>query len=108
MPLVSKGHFDAVRKALNGGKQKMTDVRNGTRVNGKAPHELLPGEYGKWTEDGNYYGVPPGTDLCANLASHKIEEHEDGTITVSPSILVRGAPGESWHGYLVRGDWRVC
>lgn len=81
--------------------------KNGTRVNGKAPHQLLPGEYGKWSEDGNYYGIPPGTDLCANLAAHKIEEHEDGTITVSPSILVSDNRS-SWHGYLKRGNWEPC
>ena len=78
------------------------------RVNGKAPHEISPGEYGKWEEDGGtWYGVPPGTDLTANLRAHKIEEHEDGTITVSPSILVSDSK-LSWHGYLRRGEWEVC
>lgn len=77
------------------------------RVDGKAPHELEAGEYGKWEADGAWYGVPPGTDLTANLSAHKIEEHEDGTITVSPSILV-STKDESWHGYLRRGQWEVC
>ncbi len=81
---------------------------NGIRVHGKEPHELLPGEYGKWERDGNWYGVPPGTDLVANLAAHKIEEHEDGTLTVSPSILINGGRKETWHGYLVRGEWKSC
>lgn len=80
---------------------------NGIRVHGKEPHELLPGEYGKWDCDGNWYGVPPGTDLVANLASPKIEEHADGTLTVSPPILVSDGK-ESWHGYLVRGEWSPC
>lgn len=40
------------------------------------------------------------------LVTHSIVEHEDGTITVSPSILVTG--GEEWHGYLERGIWRSC
>jgi hypothetical protein len=35
------------------------------------------------------------------LSSHKVEEHEDGTITVTPSILL--APR---HGYLTRGLWK--
>lgn len=78
-----------------------------TQVNGKAPHELLPGEYGKWDADGKWYGMPPGTDLLANLGAHKIEEHADGTITVSPSILVSDGK-QSWHGYLKRGQWEVC
>jgi hypothetical protein len=38
-----------------------------------------------------------------NLRNHQIEEHEDGTITVSPSILLGGSC--SWHGYLKRGVW---
>lgn len=79
----------------------------GMRVIDKAPHELLPGEYGKWRDDGNWYGIPPNTDLCANLKAHKIDEHDDGTITVSPSILV-GDGRASWHGYLVHGIWTSC
>lgn len=34
---------------------------------------------------------------------HQIEEHDDGTITVDPSILCREC---GWHGYLERGIWR--
>lgn len=47
-----------------------------------------------------------------SLRLHEIEEHEDGTITVSPSILLKmpvdgGAREiEVWHGYLERGVWR--
>ena len=80
----------------------------GTRAHDKAPHELEAGEYGKWSADGVFYAVPPGTDLLANLASHRITEHEDGTITVSPSILLKGGRGESWHGFLKRGVWELA
>ena len=68
--------------------------------------ELLnPGEYGKYA--GEWYGVPPETDLLAGLAKHEVIEHDDGTISVSPSILVHGyGPERSWHGYLERGVWR--
>lgn len=79
----------------------------GTRVYNKAPHELQAGEYGKWSEDGAFYAVPPGTDLTANLGRHQIEEHSDGTITVTPSILVSSGQS-SWHGYLTNGEWTVC
>lgn len=45
-----------------------------------------------------------------DLSAHDVVEHEDGTITVSPSILVSttqdGKPVEVWHGYLERGVWR--
>lgn len=73
-----------------------------------------------WSSDlpsGAYWYVPGvhrGSWLCitpngafGNLARHDVTEHEDGTITVSPSILVYQAgdlPG--WHGYLERGVWR--
>ena len=79
----------------------------GRRVN-KLAHEMRDGEYGK-CEDGNWYAIPPGTDLLAGLAGHQVTEHEDGSITVSPSIEVRGYAPEReinyWHGYLERGVW---
>ena len=76
----------------------------------KEPHELLSGEYSKWKEDGNWYGMPPGTDHLANLSKHEIIEHDDGTITVQPSILVGGYDENlgcwsEWHGYLTKGKW---
>lgn len=44
-----------------------------------------------------------------NLGAHDVVEHEDGTITVSPSILVSNPQqGELFHGYLDRGVWRSC
>lgn len=66
-------------------------------------------------ESGDYYrddrgvwsGVTPN-GLHGNLANHEVVEHEDGTITVSPSILVdNGTGGQQWHGYLERGVWRA-
>lgn len=72
------------------------------------PHLLNPGEYAYWKEGGSWYAhCPGGDDLIANLASHKVTEHEDGTITVSPSILCGDGKVE-WHGYLERGVWREC
>ena len=67
---------------------------------------LAPGEYGKW-KDGTWYAeTPNGHGAC--LARHNVTEHEDGTITVSPSILVSNNDGELWHGYLTRGEWKEC
>jgi hypothetical protein len=65
------------------------------------------GEYGKG-EDGRWYCVPPNEpDLIGNLSNHTVTEHEDGTITVSPSILITlKHKGLEWHGYIVRGVWR--
>jgi hypothetical protein len=65
-----------------------------------------PGEYGKLS-DGTWHCCPPGTDLLGNLSGHQVVEHEDGTITVSPSILITLAyKHQRWHGYLERGVWR--
>jgi hypothetical protein len=65
------------------------------------------------------YGTANGTDwfcttpngLFGNISRHSVTEHEDGTITVSPSILVtsgRDGRAPSWHGFLERGVWREC
>lgn len=46
------------------------------------------------------------------LERHTVREHEDGSITVAPgdgssnSILVTGARGRTWHGYIERGYFR--
>jgi hypothetical protein len=53
---------------------------------------------------GTWYGRTPN-GLMANLANHTVAEHEDGTITVSPSILVNQGEGKSYHGWLLRGEW---
>lgn len=37
---------------------------------------------------------------------HTFTEEEDGTLTVSPSILAVRPGGGGWHGYLERGVWR--
>lgn len=70
-----------------------------------------PGDYGKiiapepfgtfWMvccPDGEFYRVG-GTLPDAN---HTVEEHEDGTITVNPSIV---SPRGTFHGFLIRGEW---
>ena len=70
--------------------------------------ELSPGEY-VFHEGYNawVYRLPTSEDhkLFGNLGAHEIIEHEDKTITVSPSILVTTHDGKRWHGYLRRGIW---
>ena len=66
-----------------------------------------PGEYGRHPQDGSWHACTPNGHL-GNLSAHEVVEHEDGTITVSPSILVSDDRGELWHGYLERGAWRSC
>lgn len=70
---------------------------------------MNPGDY--WKEGSIWYGVAPNGMLC-NLSKHQVTEHEDGTITVSPSIRVSGVRtqggSDEWHGYLEAGVWRGC
>lgn len=48
----------------------------------------------------------------AHLTLHTVREEDDGTISVRPgdgssnSILVHGANGKTWHGYIEHGEWR--
>ena len=51
-----------------------------------------------------WYAMTPNGHL-GNLSAHEVEEHEDGTITVSPSIRVSDHTGELYHGFLRRGVW---
>ena len=68
---------------------------------------LKEGEYGKGA-GGHWYVRPPGGYHMGSLEAHTVEEHEDGTITVSPSILLDDWEFGKWHVYLVRGEWRRC
>lgn len=91
----------------------------------------LQGRRVEWPADwrdsrpGDYMKVPPGEGPTrkdgqpvwyvrdpdghvGSLITHRVTEHDDGTITVTPSILddstYDGKPG--WHGWLERGVWR--
>jgi hypothetical protein len=63
---------------------------------------LPPGSYGEHP-DGTWWFRPPGVGHSGPLTEHTITEHEDGTITVEPSILT-----DEIHGYLIRGEWTAC
>lgn len=72
----------------------------GSRRDNVDPILFELGDYGKWY--GVWYALSP-IGYLANLSKHEVTENSDGTITVSPSILVnRGA----YHGYLEQGIWR--
>lgn len=63
------------------------------------------GDYGK-DGDGMWYAKPPDQPM-GSLEDHTVREHKDGTITVSPSIVVTDYLGRrSWHGYLIKGEWK--
>jgi hypothetical protein len=79
----------------------------GRRVypNSETGLRLQPGDYAFF--EGIWYGESPNGHVC-NLANHKVTEHEDGTITVSPSIgIYTDRSGQfAYHGFLERGVWR--
>lgn len=67
------------------------------------PLDAAPGDY--WLDYRNEWrGVAPNGHR-GNLSRHQVVEHDDATITVSPSIQVL-ADVELWHGYLEHGVWR--
>jgi hypothetical protein len=79
--------------------------------------EFRPGFPGRYAQPGDYCKVPDGVDPRGNgwwyivdptggagaldPAIHTITEHEDGTVSVTPSIV---AP-LGWHGFLNHGVW---
>lgn len=77
-------------------------MKIGRRRDFSSSEILEPGEYGR-CDGADWYGCTP-TGLLAGLRLHTVIEHDDGTITVSPSILVSGG-GERWHGFLRGGTW---
>ncbi len=66
---------------------------------------LNHGEYGQ-SESGIWYVRPPGGYHMGSLEAHTVTEHDDGTITVSPSILLDDWEFGKWHGYLIKGEWK--
>lgn len=83
----------------------------GNRVYDKAPHELKPGEYSNWN---GLWVICTPNGKHGNITKHTVVEHEDGTLTVSPSILINTSIDggktwiEEWHGFLEHGVWRTC
>jgi len=79
----------------------------GTRVYLNEDNELLlkEGEYGQGIS--GVWLCRPFKFYTGSLLRHDIIEHEDGTITVSPSILIQYS-NERWHGYLIKGIWTEC
>lgn len=100
------------------------DLTPGRRVDDKPPWDFEPGDYGVRvnTPDGKrvaWVRLPNGNGP-SRLEGWDLTEHDDGTISTSPSILAHayraleeGPDGEDitvdyeeWHGYLERGVWR--
>lgn len=62
-------------------------------------HPLMSeGDY--WRDDDGMWWVRPPNSGAGTIEDHEVTEHEDGTITVEPSI-----DAGTWHGFLRRGTW---
>ncbi len=84
-------------------------VTQGRRVyyDGEDCYKLEPGDYVKVST----IFIARVPELCfhnGNLSGHCIVEHEDGTITASPSIMHKEPNVGNWHGFLEHGVWREC
>lgn len=75
------------------------------------PYDLDSGDYafrGEGESRWLWVRCPNGNGP-AMLSNWDVEEHEDGTVTVWPSIHAHAnAQHDEWHGYLERGVWRVA
>lgn len=67
---------------------------------------LKNGEYFKTQKTGNWILKTP-SGVCATVKKEKITEHQDGTITISPTVyLFIDFDGKTWRGFLTKGVWR--
>lgn len=59
-----------------------------------------------WRSPNHWWIYLPEAGI-GRLTRHTVVEHEDGTITVTPSIA-QGPAGGPWkrHGFLTRGEWK--
>lgn len=82
---------------------------DGARWHGE--NAAQPGDYWRVRVDGEWtWRCMTPNGLTGLLRQHEVTEHEDGTITVSPSILVcwpnRSKPMR-YHGFLREGVWET-
>lgn len=98
----------------------MSEITQGTRVLPNADGWLdskainAPASYGRCTNPRTQGGrtgwwmvtAPNGDVGSINPDIHSVIEHEDGTITVAPSIDYSKRGNGVWHGWLERGIFR--
>lgn len=91
---------------------KTQGVRVMPNADGYLPRDIdKPAHYGRATADrvretrAGWWEVttPDGHVGSLNPQVHNVVEHEDGTITVTPSIDMSKRTPRAWHGYLTRG-----
>jgi len=71
------------------------------------PDDVQHGDY--WRDSTGTWWICPPRGSIGRISNHTVVEHDDGTITASPSILMTsGDSRQRWHGYLEKGVWREC
>lgn len=78
---------------------------DGKRVQWPESGVLTAGQYAMHPHERHFFAMTPNGRL-ANLKNHTVTEHDDGRISVQPSILVSSGGREEWHGFLENGVWR--
>ena len=68
---------------------------------------MEPGDYFYWERINRWLvKAPNGHEGTISPNVHVVEEHDDGTITLTPSLVLNAADGrELYHGFLRRGEW---
>lgn len=85
------------------GEPRKPDPAQPSNLTGTCWYVVAPLDDG----DGTGYGI-------GRLEAHTVREEDDGSISVRPgdgssnSILITGAGGRQWHGYIERGVWSAC
>ena len=81
----------------------------GRRLHGEVGYEeSRAGDYWKPTYEHrqpNEWWFRDPFGKFGRITKHTVEEHDDGTITVSPSIACAGGGGADFHGWLKHGVW---
>ena len=88
----------------------VSELNVAVHIKGDDYSTLENGQYGRLEHKGTWFCKTPDGHY-GNLAHHDITEHEDGTITVSPSIEISTSDRYRkkivlFHGYLEHGQWR--
>ncbi len=88
----------------------MSDTMQGQRNDDAELLDIAPGGYAKLPSGDWFLCAPNGVFGTISPHIHTITEHDDGTITVSPSILYHPDANDAhgWHGFLERGIWRTA
>ena len=84
---------------------------DGAKWHGEGPDVAKSGDYGRVLLDGEWtWRCRTPNGLGGLLTQHTVTEHDDGTITVEPSILVDWPHPERprrYHGFLRGGVWET-